>query len=334
MAANSTNLYHCVNPRPSRTVCALESSYATKVVKYRGNRSYICRWTTNPIVSQLQLLQQLGISNLNDVNLYEIAGCLLRLVMWPTEQLWKAIDSIIQPSYGHIYTATAPDSGNIHDDDKNQQPVLSTQISLHFRCGDISMSAHKNEANTQTIDSQCLFHNDREWKGTSFMDDYSLESPIDLSYCARKIINKIAKKDNDSSIFVYIASDNPSTANQMYSALDWFHSIKAPPACHIDLSSNNALCSLFTSAQWMLLSLSDHIVMQSLLPTTDLNYHDPISANHVLQPPPISAFSRYAAIYSLSDDVFYYGLTCSSINATALSRQTQGNWVCNPKTFF
>ena len=28
----------------------------------------------------------------NDTNLYEMAGCMLRLAMWPTEKMWEYID--------------------------------------------------------------------------------------------------------------------------------------------------------------------------------------------------------------------------------------------------
>ena len=49
---------------------------------------------------------------------------------------------------------------------------------------------------------------------------------------------------------------------------------------------------------------------------------------------PISAFSRYASIYALHKDVMRYGLGCNSINKTALSWQTQGNWLCSPKLFY
>jgi hypothetical protein len=43
-------------------------------------------------------MKKLGISVRN--SLHEVAGCLLRLVMWPTEKLWALVDEYYQGTVG------------------------------------------------------------------------------------------------------------------------------------------------------------------------------------------------------------------------------------------
>jgi len=51
----------------------------------------------------------------DQTNLFEIGGCVLRLLFWPTRKLWNLLDDDI---YSHIPRAVA------------------SQIGFHFRCGD------------------------------------------------------------------------------------------------------------------------------------------------------------------------------------------------------
>jgi hypothetical protein len=77
------------------------------------------------------------------------------------------------------------------------------------------------------------------------------------------------------------------------------------------------------------------MVLQGLREQLDSPYSD-VSAQsqHERELPPISAFSRYAFVYSLARDGLRFGSKCASIDTHRLSRQTQGNWVCNPRMFF
>jgi hypothetical protein len=95
-------------------------------------------------------------------------------------------------------------------------------------------------------------------------------------------------------------------------------------------------CTLTTTLHWFMLSLSDSIVMQALIKPPASVYSNGPETAHISdnEPAPISAFSRYAAIYSLSERAIRYGLGCKSANTTALSYQTHGNWVCDPKMFY
>ncbi len=173
------------------------------------------------------------------------------------------------------------------------------------------------------------------------MDDSSLDSPVDEATCGAKLLDiaRAQSKDgasNDSDIVAYIASDNADSSDQINSTLYWPLTIKPPQGCHVDLQKS-AHCTLTTSLHWFMLSLSDHIVMQALIkPAVSMFDNSPETAHltPLEQPAPISAFSRYAAIYSLAVDSIRYGRGCAPVNRTALSQQTHGNWVCDPKTFY
>ena len=79
---------------------------------------------------------------------------------------------------------------------------------------------------------------------------------------------------------VYIASDNPGSAKQMSHVLGWPYTVISPNGCHVELDPSPD-CTMKTTAYWLMLSFSEEIVTQS-------EYDGPISA-----------FSRYAAIYGL-----------------------------------
>ena len=120
-------------------------------------------------------------------------------------------------------------------------------------------------------------------------------------------------------ILAYVASDNKRSSSQINETLHWPNTIVPSDICHVDMSANS-LCALGTFAQWLMLSLSDTIVMQALIPDTTMTaFHDP--KDSYKEEGPVSAFSRFAAIYSLSTEAFKYGISCRSVNTKQLSRQ-------------
>lgn len=316
----------CVNPRPGNVKCALdETNLPFKIVKFRGNRAYICRWWNKPdLVDTHHLKSTLGIDDATD--LFEVAGCILRLCMWPSEKLWNAVDQSMRADFQIALPPTGLES--------------SLQVGMHFRCGDSSFK-HDPKAG---INKECVYSKEFDWKGTQFSDDHSPDSPIDAATCGKNVLASRLKEHNftghvsrstvASKMWAYIASDYQPSAQQIKDTLSWGTTIKPPHGCHVDLQASDS-CTLMTSVHWLMLALSDYIVMQSMVqppvsPYTDAEKNPPVPH----EPMPISAFSRYAAIYSLSPDGMRLASHCNSVNMTRLSRQTQGNWVCNPRTFF
>jgi hypothetical protein len=132
--------------------------------------------------------------------------------------------------------------------------------------------------------------------------------------CGRKILNRLPKKVKKNAM-VYIASDNRDSALQINKTINWPLVTLNEKSCHVDISNSSA-CSRFTLSHWFALALSDIIVMQ-----------DSVGPQ---QRETISAFSRYAAIYSLNSQVMRFGHTCDPISKDLqLYQQSQGNWICD-----
>jgi hypothetical protein len=318
------NFVRCVNPRAGHTQCALDYDSAHNVVKYRSNRAYLCRWSVRPdLVPAEHLLRTLGV--MSDSDLFQIGGCMLRLAMSPTEKLWDAIDE----SLHHDAELTGRK--------EIQNFATAAQIGIHFRCGDSSFQLSPDKP----INPECVYNPSVPWKGTNFYDDHSMDSPVDSAKCARKLAEGLASKlssanSDNNRVLMFIASDYPPSSQQINQTVNWPLAITPPQGCHVDLQSSDK-CTLQTSVHWMLLALSDHIVMQSMEVGEAHHkspYSDTVKEGASLESPPISAFSRFAALYSLSPNVITFGSHCDPVNQAKLSHQTQGNWVCNPKMFF
>lgn len=306
---NFTYLRNCVNPRTKS--CALDVDLAQKVVKFRSNRAFLCRWVVRQEIYEKSSLADLGIST--ETDLFEAAGCMLRLAMWPTEKLWKALDKSLEDQF--IVRSSS---------------IISYQLGFHFRCGDSSFKPGQNP-----VIPGCFFESKEKWQGTAFMDDKSMDSPVDHASCGRKIIDDMPEEQREN-VMVYIASDNYVSSQQINSTLNWPFVILPPEVCHIDLQSSFE-CTLSTFLHWFMLSLSDKLVMQGLIKPVSTLYGDVPSDGKTLlaqEQGSISAFSRFAGIYGLNEDISRYGLGCQPINKTALSKQTQGNWLCNPQILY
>lgn len=103
------------------------------IIWAKGNRAFLCRWYHfTDSIAHKQLMQVIG-KKITDqykdkpLDLFEVSGCMLRLVMWPTDLLWEFVDDVMN-SY---FTTTQ---------DIRRQEISKTfpsrLLSMHFRCGD------------------------------------------------------------------------------------------------------------------------------------------------------------------------------------------------------
>ena len=336
--ANNTTFTHgCVNPKGRRSVaCALDSEGRVpyenfKVVKHRGNRCYLCRWALKPELQGMQneLQKMLGVNRKTD--LYEMAGCLLRLVMWPSEDLWARIDTYVEEQDPTLTARLSESSSGIFH-----------MIGVHFRCGDSSFNVATGSVNPQCVADPLMV---RKWEGTSFGDEYTMDSPLDIAACARRIA--INAKTKGDTVLLYVASDYAASAIQINSTANWSLSLVPTGACHVDHTSGASAhaCATGLYVQWVLLSFSDTLVVQSLKQKKDLQsayYHEYTpetekleAAFEAIEPGgPVSAFSRYASMYGLRVDGLRYGHNCVLAERCSLSWQLRGNWMCDQKNFY
>lgn len=397
------DMWECINNNGIKSDhCSMEGGdVSTPTILLRSNRCYLCRYDLHHGngVGFRDLREELQISATED--LYKVAGCMLRLAFWPTEELWKDVDA--------YYSTFGKEFGlSVADDLKRQSqsrrylrhadpvvglqlpssklpmiptrqlqnttvsskfnhtgkpyPVPTTssagkapagsnqphkhqhtnkispfyQISMHFRCGD---SSYRKNGDADA----CEFKKGSSpQSGTSYMQ---AGNPIRLAECAaetfrnhtqamiadhRSILTpqrlQILFKQHQKSgqplsfetvskegqlVLMYITSDSDYSSKQMMESVQYNVSAIAPSGCHIEVDSSTQ-CMELTATQWFVLAQSAHIVVQTL---------DDFA--------PVSAFSRYAGIYSLSSAVFRNGLHCSNVQSNSyLSRVQQGNWYC------
>ena len=320
---------HCVNPHQRNTpVCSLDWQFyeKDKIIKYRSNRTYLCRWMANlPDLARIQeeLFVSLGITK--ETNLYEVAGCLLRLVLHPTKELWLAYEQLSHSA--RLLESGAKSTTETSSFDHKTHYAL--QVGVHFRCGDLTGFDHIEESK-----KKCIASPNGTYARLQFMDDYSPDSPLDIAKCASKIMgNKEAT--------LYIASDNIISAKQITTFQSWSHVVQPTSACHIDFHGvNNPSCGQNTLVHWFFLSQSDAIVTQSLRrPWYSTSYDRPfvkerLQSGYPESHAPVSAFSRFAIIYGLAFANMSYGIDCNPVNTTTLGHYTHGNWMCYPLNFY
>eukprot|EP01034_Spumella_vulgaris_P025362 gene25362-31812_t len=204
---------------------------ARRVTSYSDGEDIL--WAVNSLIpANSEVRNAFNITS--ETNLFETAGCMLRLALAPT-------DTII------------------------------VQLGFHYRCGDHNYKGahlHPEMANHM----QCSVKTGVPWNGTHAVDELSMASPVDSGRCGRDRINALTTLATSSStpqkppphVIAYIASDSPESAAQISATLAHPHTVIAPPGCHIDFDPS-AQCSRDTLLHWFALTLSDFSVFQSFV---------------------------------------------------------------------
>ena len=308
-STHSTVTMNCINPKPREIKCALDSDKPEQVVRIRLNRSYLCRWLTAGCINAEAELKLMGLNSSSD--LLEASGCMMRLVMWPTSTLWERVYQ--EMSFSSFSSSSSYSS----------KVVLYPIISMHFRCGDLNFKGKKDGSK----DTSCMYS--ELWHGVDFGDARSMDSPIEMSTCGKVVLNSL----NNQNAVINIASDNEGSVRQMNSSLGWHNTfVPSSASCHVDLDKSGS-CSLSTLLSWFTLAISDHIILQSIDESKTYFVQKTIPEGTLTA---ASAFSRYAAIYSLTPSLggLRFARNCTVIDSSKFGYITQGNWVCKSKIFY
>jgi hypothetical protein len=118
------DLYYCVNNGGGKSSeCSMDHGDVSQpLILYRSNRVYLCRYEKEEGSRDHQELREiLGVNASTD--LYEVAGCLLRLALWPTDELWQDIDeSYYQDLYSRIlYRETQTGKKEKENENENEK---------------------------------------------------------------------------------------------------------------------------------------------------------------------------------------------------------------------
>ncbi len=104
------NLLDCKNtPLNYLSHCGLnDGDVHQRSILFSGNRCYLCFWDNSiNTTANKQMNEILGVNRTSD--LYEVAGCLLRLVLWPTDFLFNKV-------------------GKLYDDFENTLPATTQAV--------------------------------------------------------------------------------------------------------------------------------------------------------------------------------------------------------------
>jgi len=249
-------------------------------------------------------------------NLFQQAACLLRVSMWPTDYLWDSVKEEIRKEIVETLSAgeTLP----------SVEDFTAFRIGAHFRCGDYSY-IHADSYTDACIHDVDGTHPHEE---SPYM---RYGTPWDVGRCANAVIQNYTSQHQkpkqsrrrlrgsphkirkliDNIIHLYIASDSHSASGQINTAANYTKSAISPHGCHVEMDQSEG-CQTETIVFWLLLAMSDVMITQTE------------------ESKPISAFSRYAALYGLQKDPFRDPLNCNTVQSTKeMSWTWNGNWFCS-----
>ena len=312
-------MYYCINcGGKTNQACGLD--YNTDVEQHsillRGNRAYICKWATHPDLPAHKQMIDNGFDLTPNGNLFQQAACLLRVSMWPTDYLWDSVKEEIRKEIVETLSAgeTLP----------SVEDFTAFRIGAHFRCGDYSY-IHADSYTDACIHDVDGTHPHEE---SPYM---RYGTPWDVGRCANAVIQNYTSQHQkskhsrrrlrgsphkirkliDNIIHLYIASDSHSASGQINTAANYTKSAISPHGCHVEMDQSEG-CQTETIVFWLLLAMSDVMIAQTE------------------ESKPISAFSRYAALYGLQKDPFRDPLNCNTVQSIKeMSWTWNGNWFCS-----
>lgn len=343
--ATEYDLYDCINNTGQKNShCSMKDGDAsTPHILYRSNRCYLCYYDNNKGSAANNELAAVGVNSTS--NLYEVAGCMLRLALWPTEQLWQEVGKQLNAFEHTLAPAARRQRRRLRTRRMDESPLVKlpgvVQVGMHFRCGD------KSYIKKGGFDHMCVYDENASEEDKKAL--FPLGNPYSMGVCARRALHSyitaellappvttvtsptstetggeltagqsiqaqpahVSETDlnehMESLNMGFVASDNEMASMQMNLTLGLPHSIVSPQGCHVEMDASKQ-CHIFTVSQWFLLSLSDILITQEGIP---------------------SSFSRYAGIYGLKPDPFRNGKHCGATDTTMeLSRKPMSNWFC------
>eukprot|EP01040_Poterioochromonas_malhamensis_P007182 gene7182-7753_t len=328
----------CINPKQRQLECGLDDANALSkysVVRIRLNRCYFCRWMTDPSLPAYHELRQ-SFNLTSDDNLFQLAGCILRNILWPTNTLWNEIyKNIINYQKNQLKSIKFSSPSSVL-----QRP--NSLIGIHFRCGDHNYyESQKVVLHFDLVHhTSCTVKANEKWNGTKAVYEFSSASPIDMANCAQTHYQQLLTQDDSkqqstqsNKPWFFITSDSMESSYQIHETLN--HSINqtiiASNGCHFDYNPSSD-CIVQTIVSWFLLSMNNRTIVQSYYSEENKVYL------------PSSSFARYAMIYSLQPNSFDVGDSCynsrrssdrkekfesiSPYSYANTSLLPQGNWVC------
>lgn len=363
--ATEYDLYDCINNTGQKNAhCSMKDADApTPHILYRSNRAYLCYYDNNKgSLANQQMQEILGVNSTTD--LYEVAGCMLRLALWPTELLWAEVGKQLHEFQSSLSDGTAGGSRggsrrlaadqNEHTHLRNRRledspvPVgqetttlassASTrqkhqtvvQIGMHFRCGDNSYIKHGG------YDHMCVHAVDDTEEVNK--KKFPLGNPYDIGLCARRALHTRVTEIVEGALRGSNTNGNTGIVPPgMVAQINDIMSVEDVLSMAF-IASDNLMSSLQMN---MTLGIPHTIVSpqgchiemdpskQCHLFTASQWFMLALSDIIVTQAGIPSSFSRYAGIYGLKPNPFRNGQDCdAAYSSLEYCRKPISNWFC------
>ena len=136
-------------------------------IVYYTNRAFLAIYDSNTTILAHSQMQELGVTRTSD--LFEVAGCLLRLALWPTDLLWREVEAYYHRNYERYFPPErhnvahnssarkgrdlrggrlsffgkktrkkSAESVQVNPISARMTVIPQYQVGIHFRCGDVS----------------------------------------------------------------------------------------------------------------------------------------------------------------------------------------------------
>ncbi len=222
--ATEYDLYDCINNTGQKNShCSMKDGDAgTPHILYRSNRCYLCYYDNNKGSAANIQMKALGVDETS--NLYEVAGCMMRLALWPTELLWQEVGKMLSVFEKQV----TPEATNARrhrralrtrrmDERVQARTPAVVQVGLHFRCGD------KSYIKKGGYDHMCVYNEDDTEENKKGL--FPLGNPYSMGVCARRSLHSyltasmLAGTTSNSSVTSSSKSNSDTTsANKSGSA--------------------------------------------------------------------------------------------------------------------
>ena len=187
--ATEYDLYDCINNTGQKNShCSMKDGDAgTPHILYRSNRCYLCYYDNNKGSAANIQMKALGVDETS--NLYEVAGCMMRLAMWPTELLWQEVGKLLSVFEKQVTPEAAATVRRNRralrtrrmDESAPARTPAVVQVGLHFRCGD------KSYIKKGGYDHMCVYNEDDTEENKKGL--FPLGNPYSMGVCARRSLH-------------------------------------------------------------------------------------------------------------------------------------------------
>ncbi len=220
----------CLNDKSPH--CSMEDGIDStkRFIIYRSNRCFLCKYSK---ITKFQ--NSLGINHEQD--LYIIAGCLLRLILWPREEMWQ-----------HVHQEYKSQIKSIDLDESSTKDHVIHQVAIHYRCGDFN---YVND----THQTRCY---------------NTIGNPTELGQCARNYLIQRHRHHHllQGKEVLFLTSDHPPAIDKMLQVINTSsnphlpHIYISPSGCHVGKDKSQS-CLSMTIVYWFMMSLSERFVTQT-----------------------------------------------------------------------